>query len=79
VSGDPVTAVEWDALDRQMVGHASRREPVLFLDRHNNEFRVTLLAWRGRLGRTRARIRYPSGREATVDTALLRPVPPLPQ
>lgn len=69
---------DWSADDSRMVTTAIARGQVLFLDRHGNEYPVTLLAWRGRLGRTRARIRMPSGKEATVDTALIRPVSVLP-
>ncbi len=60
---DPATA--------RMLSIAAAREEVLYRDEDGDEWKVTLLHFRNR----RARIRFANGRERTVDSADVRPVP----
>lgn len=69
------TNADWSTFDTAMVAIAKARGEVLFLDRADNEYRVRLVAWRGRCGRLKCRIEHPSGKQATVGTELVRPIP----
>lgn len=66
---------EIDSADLAMIRRARNREQVLYLHRDNTERPVTLLCWRGTLGSNRCRIEHPSGKQSTVPTHLVRPVP----
>ncbi len=69
----------WDTLDQRMVLLAAARSEVLYLDRDDREYRVVLVAWRGRCGSGRCRIQRPSGKQVTVNIALVRPIPITPE
>lgn len=66
---------DWSKFDTDMVLLAQSRGQVWYLAKSDQEIKVTLVAWRGRLGRTRCRIRHYHGAEATVGTHLVRPIP----
>lgn len=65
----------WDSCDQRMVTLATTRSEVLYLAGNDKEYRVVLVAWRGRCGSGRCRIQLHTGRQATVSIALVRPIP----
>lgn len=62
---------EVDRFTARMLSIAKSREHVYVATTPGVEVEATLIYWRNR----RARIEYANGRRATVDTALVRPIP----
>lgn len=62
---------EVDACTARMLSIAVARGPVYVLTAPGVEVVATLIYWRNR----RARVEYANRRRATVDTALVRPIP----